>query len=181
LGIYSIDEDERNTRATCASTSSACAGTQVRTQVRCYNAEVHDRENREASIADQRNVDCSPLRFRVHRVLHREAPGDVVMRAAGCCRWTSLLFSPESVRNNAESIAFYNGEHREASIAGSRLLSLVDTTRRKIMWEAALSLWTNGYTCGFLSSLTTYIVTAQQDHVGRRRSACGPTVTCANL
>ena len=44
-----------------------------------------------------------------------------------------------------ESIAFYNGEHREAAIAGGRLAALVATTRLKIAWEAALSLWTNGY------------------------------------
>ncbi len=41
------------------------------------------------------------------------------------------------------------GKHhgcREAAIAGSRLLSLVATTRRKINWEAGLSVWTNAYT-----------------------------------
>ena len=48
--------------------------------------------------------------------------------------------------NLAESIAFYNGEHREAAITGSRLESLVATTRRKLAWEAGLSLWTNAYT-----------------------------------
>lgn len=45
----------------------------------------------------------------------------------------------------AESIAFYNGEHREAAIAGGRLAALVAITRLKIAWGAALSLWTNGY------------------------------------
>ena len=40
-----------------------------------------------------------------------------------------------------ESIAFYGGQHRESAIAGGRLGSLVATTRRKLAWEAGLSLW----------------------------------------
>ena len=47
----------------------------------------------------------------------------------------------------AESIAFYNGEHRESAIAGSRLESLITISRLRLAWEAGLSLWQNAYTC----------------------------------
>ena len=48
-----------------------------------------------------------------------------------------------------ESIAFYNGEHRESAIAGSRLEALVVTSRLRLAWEAGLTLWQNAYTCAY--------------------------------
>jgi putative ATP-binding cassette transporter len=64
-----------------------------------------------------------------------------------------------------ESIAFYNGEHREAAIAGSRLAALVATMRLKIAWEAALSLWTNGYS--YATILLPSLLTAPQYFAGK--------------
>ncbi len=67
----------------------------------------------------------------------------------------------------AESIAFYNGEHRESAIAGRRLAVLVATTRLKIRWEAVLSLWTNCY---------SYATVRCCPFSGRSlRSPCNPT------
>ena len=45
----------------------------------------------------------------------------------------------------AESVAFYNGEVREMSVAARRLNSLIDISRLRIRWSAWLSLWTNCY------------------------------------
>ena len=59
---------------------------------------------------------------------------------------TGVVIAVRATSIMQESIAFYGGEHRESAIAGSRLASLVGTTRRKLAWEAGLSLWTNAYT-----------------------------------
>ncbi len=42
-----------------------------------------------------------------------------------------------------ESIAFYSGEHRESTIAASRVSLLIHTLRRKVLWLAGLNLWQN--------------------------------------
>ena len=46
---------------------------------------------------------------------------------------------------HAESIAFYNGEHQEASCASLRLALLVAVVRIRIIWTTFLALWTNFY------------------------------------
>ncbi|KAK9832987.1 hypothetical protein WJX74_003669 [Apatococcus lobatus] len=56
-----------------------------------------------------------------------------------------LRFEIVRTRENAESIAFYKGESREASQANSRLLRLVVTIVRKIQWQAGLDLWKHVY------------------------------------
>lgn len=45
-----------------------------------------------------------------------------------------------------ESIAFYHGEAREAEQADARLSAMVMTARSKVLWTAALALWSNCYT-----------------------------------
>mmetsp|Transcript_14977 Transcript_14977/g.45203 ORF Transcript_14977/g.45203 Transcript_14977/m.45203 type:complete len:636 (-) Transcript_14977:410-2317(-) len=75
-----------------------------------------------------------------------------------------LRFDLVRVRENAESIAFYNGEHREAAIAGGRLAALVAITRLKIAWGAALSLWTNGYS--YATILLPALLTAPRYFAG---------------
>ena len=43
----------------------------------------------------------------------------------------------------AESIAFYAGEAREASMAGRALATLVTTGRKRLAWAFGLSIWSN--------------------------------------
>ncbi|KAK9809945.1 hypothetical protein WJX72_002230 [[Myrmecia] bisecta] len=57
----------------------------------------------------------------------------------------NLRFDLVRTRENAESIAFYSGEAREAAIATSRLILLINTLRLKLAWEAGLAIWTNCY------------------------------------
>lgn len=56
-----------------------------------------------------------------------------------------LRFDMVRTRENAESIAFYNGEVREVGVAMRCLNSLIDIARLRIKWSACLSLWTNYY------------------------------------
>ena len=49
------------------------------------------------------------------------------------------------VRENAESIAFYRGEQREARLVRFRLARVVATIFARVRWEAYLSLWQNCY------------------------------------
>ncbi|KAA6422215.1 MAG: ABC transporter [Trebouxia sp. A1-2] len=56
-----------------------------------------------------------------------------------------LRFDMVRTRENAESIAFYNGEVREVGVASRCLQNLVAIARLRINWSACLSLWTNCY------------------------------------
>ncbi|DBB06377.1 hypothetical protein WJX77_005903 [Trebouxia sp. C0004] len=56
-----------------------------------------------------------------------------------------LRFDMVRTRENAESIAFYNGEAREMGVASRCLHNLVAIARIRINWSACLSLWTNCY------------------------------------
>jgi ABC-type uncharacterized transport system fused permease/ATPase subunit len=68
-----------------------------------------------------------------------------------CPLRTVLLIVPSlqritHIHVTAEAIAFYNGGDREERIARGRLMSLVDIARLRILWSAALELWTTYYT-----------------------------------
>ncbi|PSC70542.1 ABC transporter ATP-binding [Micractinium conductrix] len=56
-----------------------------------------------------------------------------------------LRFALVHVRENAESIAFYSGDQREAELARTRLARVIATIFGKVRWEAYLSLWQNTY------------------------------------
>lgn len=75
-----------------------------------------------------------------------------------------LRFALVRVRENAESIAFYGGERRESSIASARLDTLVGVIRRKVKWEAFLSLWTNAYS--YATILVPSLLTAPRYFAG---------------
>ncbi|EFN57216.1 hypothetical protein CHLNCDRAFT_143667 [Chlorella variabilis] len=64
-------------------------------------------------------------------------------------READLRFALVRVRENAESIAFYSGDQREAELAVARLARVIATIFGKasfVRWEAYLSLWQNIYT-----------------------------------
>ena len=60
-------------------------------------------------------------------------------------READLRFALVRVRENAEAVAFYRGEGREAAGAVARLRAAVEATYRKVAWESGLALWTNAY------------------------------------
>ena len=61
-------------------------------------------------------------------------------------READLRFALVRVRENCESIAFYDGAAAEAAAVGGRFRTLVATLKRVIAWKALLSLWKNLYT-----------------------------------
>lgn len=56
-----------------------------------------------------------------------------------------LRFALVRVRENSESISFYNGQAAEAACVDSRFTSLVHTIRRAISLTALLDAWRNCY------------------------------------
>ena len=56
-----------------------------------------------------------------------------------------LLPSGPQVRENAESVAFYRGDQREAAVAAGQLGAAVAVTVRRVAWQAGLALWQNIY------------------------------------
>eukprot|EP00887_Chlorella_sp_A99_P007088 scaffold2.g7088.t1 len=60
-------------------------------------------------------------------------------------READLRFELVRVRENAESVAFYRGDQREAAVAARRLGAVVTTTLLSVAWQAWLSLWQNVY------------------------------------
>ena len=64
----------------------------------------------------------------------------------------------------AESIAFYGGQTREASVAGQRLAALIATGRQRLAWAAGLSLWSNAYS--YATILLPSILTAPRYFAG---------------
>lgn len=61
-------------------------------------------------------------------------------------REANLRFDLVRVRENAESIAFYRAQEREARIASIKLQTAVKTTKHQLMIELWLSLWQHVYT-----------------------------------
>jgi len=62
------------------------------------------------------------------------------------------------IRNNAESIAFYQGEGREEKQVKERLCEVVDNFRMLIGWERNLAFFTNGY--NYLIKVLPFVVMA---------------------
>jgi vitamin B12/bleomycin/antimicrobial peptide transport system ATP-binding/permease protein len=56
-----------------------------------------------------------------------------------------LRFSLVRVRENAEAIAFYQGEQRESDQIKSRFMEVFDNFKRLIFWELNLNILTNAY------------------------------------
>jgi ABC-type uncharacterized transport system fused permease/ATPase subunit len=50
-------------------------------------------------------------------------------------------------RENAEAIAFYGGDVREASDLSSRLIVVLDVLLRRIAWLGGYELWLVVYRC----------------------------------
>ncbi|KAL3153965.1 hypothetical protein ABBQ32_013522 [Trebouxia sp. C0010 RCD-2024] len=69
-----------------------------------------------------------------------------------------LRFDMVRTRENAESIAFYNGEAREMGVASRCLHNLINVGRVRILWSAYLSLWTNCYS--YATILAPAVITA---------------------
>ncbi|MCX5817540.1 MAG: ABC transporter ATP-binding protein/permease [Proteobacteria bacterium] len=69
------------------------------------------------------------------------------------------------IRNNAESIAFYGGEHQEAVQVKQRFSGVVDNYNRLIAWQRNLTFFTGGYD-SIIKILPT-IVLAQFFFAGR--------------
>ena len=76
-----------------------------------------------------------------------------------------LRFSLVRVRENCESIAFYDGHAAEAAYTNNRFHALVLTLRRVINWSALLALWKNVYT--YATILIPSAVTAPQYFSGK--------------
>lgn len=62
------------------------------------------------------------------------------------------------VRNNAESIAFYNGEAQEASQVKQRFNHAIQNTNRMIKWQRNMEFFTTGYR--YLIMIIPYLVVA---------------------
>ncbi len=56
-----------------------------------------------------------------------------------------LRFSLVRIRENAEAIAFYRGEEREANQVKQRFLAVFDNVKRLLIWELNLNVLTNAY------------------------------------
>ncbi len=57
----------------------------------------------------------------------------------------NLRFSLVRVRENAEAIAFYRGEEREAQQVKHRFLDVFENVKRLLLWELNLNVLTNAY------------------------------------
>lgn len=65
--------------------------------------------------------------------------------AQGLQQEADLRFSLVRVRENAESIAFYNGEKAEEKVANSRLRRLLETLDKRIKCLRSFAFFANAY------------------------------------
>jgi putative ATP-binding cassette transporter len=57
----------------------------------------------------------------------------------------NLRFSLVRIRENAEAIAFYQGEERESNQVKQRFLDVFENVKRLLVWELNLNMLTNAY------------------------------------
>jgi vitamin B12/bleomycin/antimicrobial peptide transport system ATP-binding/permease protein len=75
-----------------------------------------------------------------------------------------LRFGLVRIRENCESIAFYEGHTAEASCVDGRFSSLVLTLKEVIKWTSLLAVWRNTYS--YATILVPSIVTAPRYFAG---------------
>lgn len=75
-----------------------------------------------------------------------------------------LRFALVRVRENCESIAFYDGHAAEASCVEARFVSVVQTLKSVIKWSSLLLVWKNAYT--YATILVPSAVTAPRYFAG---------------
>jgi ABC-type uncharacterized transport system fused permease/ATPase subunit len=69
-----------------------------------------------------------------------------------------MRFALVRVRENCESIAFYDGHAAEATYVDSRFKSVINIMKGVIRWTSLLALWRNMYT--YATILVPSVVTA---------------------
>jgi len=63
-----------------------------------------------------------------------------------CCRTeANLRFSLVRIRENAEAIAFYQGEEQESNQVKQRFFDVFENVKRLLVWEFNLNILTNAY------------------------------------
>jgi putative ATP-binding cassette transporter len=62
-----------------------------------------------------------------------------------CFREADFRYALVRIRENAESIAFYGGEHREQELAKTRLNKALSRTVDVVNWQRNLEFFTNSY------------------------------------
>ena len=79
----------------------------------------------------------------------------------------------------AESIAFYSGEAREASMACRALALLVSTAQKRLAWALGLSLWANAYS--YATILVPTLIMAPRFFAGEVEFGAISQVLCCPL
>jgi ABC-type uncharacterized transport system fused permease/ATPase subunit len=93
-----------------------------------------------------------------------------------------LRFGLVRIRENCESIAFYEGHAAEASYVEGRFNSVVSTLKDVIRWTSLLAVWRNSY--NYATILVPSMVTAPRYFAGEIQfgvvsQVCASSLPCA--